>query len=179
MKQMKYIWVQVVKKDEMAIWIFLDRKSNFGYLNGYWKSSWIAQVPTSIIENRNPSMLPLTNGLFQLLDDKSCYDFLKKTTTTLMKKVMSSKNLWNAFTAFFVSLNARNNCYTLSTVLYPIHSIENEISFISNLWRFNSISYLWVMFWAMVLSRIIVILSILFHFIDRLSLHQTKCSCFS
>ena len=139
MKQMKYIWVQVVKKEEMAIWIFLDRKSNFRYLNGYWKSSWIAQVPTSIIENRNPSMLPLTNGLFQLLDDKSCYDILKKTTTTLMKKVMSSKNLWNAFTAFFVSLNARNNCYTLSTVLYPIHSIENEISFISNLWRFNSI----------------------------------------
>ena len=58
MKQMKYIWVQVVKKDEMAIWIFLDRTSNFRYLNGYWKSSWIAQVPTSIIENRNPSMLP-------------------------------------------------------------------------------------------------------------------------
>ena len=94
MKQMKYKWVQVVKKEKMAI-------SNFRYLNGYWKSSWIAQVPTSIIENRNPSMLPLTNGLFQLLDDKSCYDFLKKTTTTLMKKVMSSKNLWNAFTAFF------------------------------------------------------------------------------
>ena len=94
----------------MVFRVFLDRKADFGYLNGYWKSLWIAQVPTSIIENRNPSTL--TNGLFQLLDDKSCYDFLKKTTTTLMKKVMSSKNLWNAFTAFFVSLNARNNCYT-------------------------------------------------------------------
>ena len=133
-------------------------------------------MPTSIIDNRNPSMLRLQMGYLNCLMTKVVMTFWKKTTTTLMKKVMSSKNLWNAFTAFFVSLNARNNCYTLSTVLYPIYSIENEISFISNLWRFNSISYLWVMFWAMVLSRIIVILSILFHFIDRLSLHQTKCS---
>ena len=115
-------------------------------------------------------------GYFNCLMTKVVMTFWKKLPRLWWKKLCRLKTCEMLLLHFFVSLNARNNCYTLYTVLYPIHSIENEISFISNLWRFSSISYLWVMIWAMVLSRIIVILSILFHFIDRLSLHQTKCS---